>query len=150
MPSAWTQCFYHIVLSTRQRMNWIKPEIEPRIHQYIGGIVREKGCTILAIHGMPDHVHLLVQLRADLSLSDLVRHIKGRSSKWINEEFKPMPRFAWQEGYGGFTVSKSAVPAVKKYIEGQKERHKRQDFKVEFMELLRKHGIDCIESEVFG
>jgi hypothetical protein len=80
--------------------------------------------------------------RADLSHSDMLQQIKGRSSKWINETLASHEHFAWQEGYGGFTVSKSAVPDVEAYIARQKEHHQRFDYQTEFLELLRRHGIE--------
>ncbi|MGD8453101.1 MAG: IS200/IS605 family transposase [Phycisphaerae bacterium] len=150
MPSAYTQNFYHAVFSTTQRANLLTPDLEARLYPFIGGIVRELRCTLLAINGMPDHVHLLVRYRPDLSHSDLLRQVKGRSSKWINETFPQSGRFAWQEGYGGFTVSKSVVPEVEAYIARQKEHHKRQDFRTEFLELLRRHGIAFDERDVFA
>ena len=149
MPSTFTQNFYHTVFSTKHRANLITPELEKRLHPFIGGIVRDLRCTLLAINGMPDHVHLLVRYRADLSHSEMLRHIKRRSSKWINEIFSQFDHFAWQEGYGGFTVSKSVVPDVESYIGRQKEHHQRQDFKTELLELLRRHGIEFDEDEVF-
>ena len=149
MPSAWTQNFYHTVFSTKHRAALITPQIELRLYPFIGGIVRGLRCTLLAINGMPDYVHLLVRYRADLSHSDLLQQIKGRSSKWINETFAMQGRFALQEGYGGFTVSKSAVPEVESYIARQKEHHQHQDFKSEFLALLRRHEIEHDEAEVF-
>ena len=86
---------------------------------------------------------------ADLSHSEMLQQIKCRSSKWIHETFPQLAHFAWQEGYGGFTVSKSVVPEVDAYVARQKEHHKRQDFKSEFLELLRRHGIEFDEREVF-
>ncbi|HNQ21604.1 MAG TPA: IS200/IS605 family transposase [Phycisphaerae bacterium] len=148
MPGAWTQNFYHTLFGTKDRTGLITPEWETHLYPFMGGIVRDLGCMLLTINGMPDHVHLLIRYRADLSHSDLLQQIKGRSSKWINETF-PLPgRFAWQEGYGGFTVSRSAVPAVEAYIAGQKEHHRRQDFRSEFLELLRRHGVEFDESKV--
>lgn len=149
MPSAYTQNFYHTVFSTKQRVELIAPELESRLYPFIGGIVRDLRCTLLAINGMPDHVHLLVRYRADLSHSDMLQQIKGRSSKWVNETYPRIGRFAWQEGYGGFTVSRSVVPEVEAYIARQKEHHRRQDFKAEFLELLRRHGVEFDEREVF-
>lgn len=149
MPSAFTQNYYHAVFSTRQRANLITSEIEGRLYPFMGGIVRDLRCRLVAINGMLDHVHLLVQYRADLSHSDMMQQIKGRSSKWINETFPMAGRFAWQEGYGGFTVSRSAVPDVEAYIARQKEHHQRQDFRTEFLALLRRHGIEFDEREVF-
>lgn len=149
MPSAFTQNFYHAVFSTRQRLKLVTSEIENDLFPFIGGIVRDLGCKLLAVNGMPDHIHLLICYRPDLSHSEMLKQIKGRSSKWINETFAVRGRFAWQEGYGGFTMSASVVAAVKKYIAGQKKHHERQDFKSEFLELLRRHEIEFDEKNVF-
>ncbi len=149
MPSTYTQNYYHAVFSTRQRAPLITPELESRLHPFIGGIVRDLRGTLLAVNGSPDHVHVLVRYHASLSHSELLQQIKGRSSKWVNESFPQTGRFSWQEGYGGFTVSKSVVPDVVAYISRQKEHHQRQDFRSEFLGLLRKHGIEFDEDEVF-
>jgi putative transposase len=149
MPTAYTQNFYHTVFSTKQRKEFIGPKIEKRLYKFLGGILRDLRCKLVAVNGMPDHVHLLIQYRADLSHSDMLRHIKARSSKWIHETFPDLAEFAWQEGYGGFTVSTSQAPKVKSYIDRQKEHHKRRGYKAEFMELLRKHGIEFKEAELF-
>lgn len=149
MPGAWTQNFYHAVFSTKDRAEFIHPDFEARLYPFMGGILRDLGCSLLTINGMPDHVHLLVRYPSDLSHSDMIRHVKSRSSKWLHETFPSLSRFAWQEGYGGFTVSKSVVPKVHLYIETQKQHHKRVDFKTEFLELLRRHGIEFDPNEVF-
>lgn len=149
MPSAFTQDFYHTTFSTKHRANLIHPKLEERLYPLMGGILRDLRCSLLAVNGMPDHVHLLIRYRAYLSHSEMLQQIKGRSSKWINETFPHEGHFSWQEGYGGFTVSKSAVPAVEAYILRQKERHKTQDFKSEFLELLRRHRIEFDEADVF-
>jgi len=149
MPSAWTQNFYHAVFSTKDRAGFISQELEARLYPFLGGIVRDLRCTLLAVNGMPDHVHVLVRYRADLSHSELLQQIKARSSKWIHESFPELRPFAWQEGYGGFTVSKSAVPAVEEYVRNQKEHHRHQDFKTEFVALLRKHEIEFDERSIF-
>jgi putative transposase len=148
MPSAWTQNFYHTVFSTKLRKNLITPELEVRLYPFIGGIVRDLRCSLLAVNGMPDHVHFLIRYLPDLSHSDLLQQIKGRSSKWVHETFPEHSQFAWQEGYGGFTVSASSVPAVKDYITQQKQHHRVQDSRTEFLELLRRHGVEFDENEV--
>jgi len=149
MPKSYTQNFYHVVFSTRQRANLITPAIESRLYSFIGGIVRDLGCTLIAINGTPDHMHLLIGYRADLSHSDLVRNVKSRSSKWVNEQATQLGRFSWQDGYGGFTVSKSNVGDVQAYITRQKEHHKKHDFKAEFIQLLRRHGVEFDEAGLF-
>lgn len=149
MPSAYTQSFYHTVFSTKHRTMLISPDLEERLYPFMGGILRDLRCSLLTINGMPDHVHLFIRYRADLSHSELLQQVKGRSSKWINETWPQRGHFSWQEGYGGFTVSKSAMPEVEAYIARQKEHHQRTDFKTEFLELLRRHGIEFDEDEVF-
>ena len=149
MPSAYTQNFYHTVFSTKHRAMLITSDLEERLYPFMGGLLRDLRCTLLSINGMPDHVHLLIRYRADLSHSEMLQQIKGRSSKWINETFPQFGHFSWQEGYGGFTVSKSVVSEVETYIARQKEHHQRIDFKTEFLELLRRHGIEFDENEIF-
>lgn len=148
MPSAWTQNFYHTVFSTRQRARLITPELEARLYPFFGGVIRDLRCTLLAVNGTADHVHLLVRYRADLAHSTMLQQIKGRSSKWVNETFRHIGHFGWQEGYGGFTVSASRVPAVKDYVAKQKEHHRQRDFRTEFLELLRRHGLEFDENEM--
>jgi len=149
MGSTWTQNYYHMVFSTKDRLPLITALIELRLHAFLGGIVKDLGCTPLAINGTEDHVHLLVQYRADVSHSDMARHVKGRSSKWVHETFQSSAEFAWQDGYGGFTVSFSAVPAVKQYILNQKEHHRHMSFKEEFLTMLQRAGIDARPEDVF-
>jgi putative transposase len=148
MPS-YTQNFYHMVFSTRHRVELITPDLETRLHPFLGGILRDLGCTPIAINGMPEHVHLLARYPAHLSHSDMLRDMKSRSSKWIHQTFPELAAFAWQENYGGFTVSTSMVPRVKNYILGQKEHHKTQDYRTEFLALLRKNRVEFDETEVF-
>lgn len=115
----------------------------------MGGILRELRASLLAVNGMPDHTHLLTRYPADLSHADMLRHEKSRSSKWIHEEFPALRAFAWQEGYGEFTVRKSEVPEVETYIARQEEHHRNQDFKAEYLGLLRLHEVEFDEREVF-
>jgi REP element-mobilizing transposase RayT len=149
MSRAFTQNFYHAVFSTKNRLDLITPDVEPRVHAFMGGILQDLKCKPLAINGMPDHVHLLVRYPADLAHADMLRHLKSRSTRWIRETLPGMRDFAWQEGYGGFTVSKSMVPAVEAYITGQNEHHRTQDFRAEFLSLLRLNGVEFAEAEVF-
>lgn len=149
MPNAYTQNFYHAVFSTKHRQEMISAGLESRLYPFLGGIIRDLRCTPIMINGMPDHVHVLVRYRNDLSHSELLQQIKSRSSKWIHETFAALQDFAWQDGYGGFTVSKSVVGEVEEYIKNQKEHHKRFDFKTEFLALLRRHGIEFDPNEVF-
>lgn len=147
MPSTYTKLLYHIVFSTKGRCALITDAMEPKLYSYIGGIIRAENGVLLCAGGMPDHVHLLIRYRTDATLADLLRTIKSRSTKWIQDEFTT--DFAWQEGYAAFTVSESAAPTVKAYIGNQKDHHKKRDFKEELLELLRLHEIDFEEKYVF-
>ena len=149
MPRAYTQNFYHMVFSTKDRVGLITPDLEPRLYSFMGGILRDLRCSLIAINGMPDHVHLLARYPADLAHSDMLRHVKSRSSKWAHETYPSLRDVGWQEGYGGFTVSKSGVGRVEEYIAGQKERHAKQDYRSEFLGLLQAHGMEFDEAEVF-
>ena len=124
MPSSWTQLYAHLVWSTKRREPLIDAAIEARLHPFLGGIARDLGCPCLAVNGTSDHVHMLVRLRADSAMSDLLRHLKSRSSKWIHESDAARKGFAWQAGYGGFSVSTSKVDEVIAYIGRQKEHHR--------------------------
>jgi len=142
MPSSWTQNIYHAVFSTKGRVEWIAPEVEERLYPFIGGILKDLRCIPIAINGTADHLHVLAVHPSDLSHADMLRHVKKRSSEWIHNTFDGLSAFAWQEGYGGFTVSKSMLDDVAEYVRRQKEHHKRFDSLSEFKELLRRHGIE--------
>lgn len=136
------------MFSTKHREPIITPEIETRLYPFLGGIVRDLRCSLLTVNGTADHLHVLVRYRPDLSHSELLINIKSRSSKWIHNDLG-MRNSAWQENYGGFTVSRSVVPAVTAYITGQKAHHQKLSFKEEFLELLRRHEIEFDPDEVF-
>ena len=142
MPSTWTQLYLHIVFSTKDREPWINEALQQRLHPFLGGIVRDEGGVALAIGGMPDHVHLLVRWRTDDSIANLMRNVKARSSGWVHQEFPELRRFAWQEGYGVFSVSASLRETVTKYIEQQAQHHASRTFKEELVELLDRHGVE--------
>jgi putative transposase len=147
--ASYTQNFYHMVFSTKNRVELISPELEARLYPFLGGILRDLGCTPIAINGTADHVHLLTRYPSKLSHSTMLQNVKSRSSGWIHDAFPDLRSFAWQDDYGGFTVSTSQVPRVKGYILRQKEHHKTQDFKSEFLELLRRNRVEFDENEVF-
>ncbi|MHB1155240.1 MAG: IS200/IS605 family transposase [Phycisphaerales bacterium] len=149
MPGTYSQILLHVVFSTKYRERWISPGITERLYPYIGGIIRAEKGMLYDIGGVEDHVHLYLRWRPDASVSNLMRTTKARSSAWIHETFSALGEFAWQEGYGVFSVSKSQEQAVKRYIAGQAEHHKKEDFKSELLRLLRAHGIEFDERYVF-
>jgi REP element-mobilizing transposase RayT len=121
-----------------------------RLYRYITGIITERGQKLLAIKGMPDHIHLLIGLRPDMALSDLVRDVKAVSSKFINEQNWLLGRFAWQEGFGAFSYSTSQLPAVIAYIERQQEHHAKHTFREEYRLLLEKFQVNFEDKYLFN
>jgi putative transposase len=130
----------HFIFSTAQRRPLIKPEFRDDLFAYLGGIVREMHGTALTINGEPDHVHMLTRVRPAHSAAEIMRVLKTNSSRWVRE--KHCPHFAWQTGYGVFSVSESNVVAVTEYIAGQHEHHKRHSFQEEFVALLKKNHVE--------
>ncbi|MCL4198889.1 MAG: IS200/IS605 family transposase [Phycisphaerales bacterium] len=148
MPGTYSQLLLHVVFSTKGRAPWLNAKVAERIYPYIGGIVRAEKGILYDIGGVEDHVHMYLRWRPDGSVSDLMRTVKARSSKWVHGEFPALRGFAWQEGYSVFSVSKSQEEAVKRYIAGQVEHHKKEDFKSELLRILRAHGVDFDEKHV--
>ena len=150
MANTYSQIYFHIVFSTKNRAVLIRPEIEERVWAYVGGIARKHGMTPIQIGGIDNHIHALVGSPTTLSPSEIAKYLKGGSSLWIHNEFQELSDFAWQDGYGVFSVSRSVVPNVVKYIKGQRGHHKGQTFEEEFIELLKLHEIEYDEKYLFG
>lgn len=148
MPGTYSQLLLHIVTSTKGRTPWIDAAVAERLYPYIGGIVRAERGVLIAIGGVEDHVHMYVRWRPDGSVSDLMRTVKSRSSKWLHTTYPSLAGFAWQEGYSAFSVSKSQENVVKAYIARQREHHQREDFQSELMRLLEAHAIAVDERYV--
>ena len=149
MPGTYSQLLLHVVFSTKSRAPWITHELAERLYPYIGGIVRAEKGVLYDIGGVEDHVHMYLRWQPGGSVSDLMRTVKARSSKWVHEAYPNLAMFAWQEGYSVFSVSKSQEEAVKKYIAGQAEHHRKEDFKSELSRILRAHGVEFDEKYVF-
>jgi REP element-mobilizing transposase RayT len=149
MSHTYTRLHYHIVFSTKDRQTFIKPDLKPRLHAYMIGIVENLGGIVQAIGGIDDHVHILAFCPPKIALADFIGKIKSNSSGWVHETWPHRASFAWQRGYGAFTVSESNLAEVKLYIENQEEHHKRMTFKEEYVLLLRKHGIIFDENELW-
>ena len=133
----------------QNRASVISSHWEIELHKYLAGIIRCNGHKPLAINGMPDHVHILFGMRPVQSLSDLMRDVKGCSSKWINESNFVRGKFSWQEGYGAFSYSRSQLPRVVRYIQNQKEHHKAKNFMKEYKGFLEDFQIDYDEKYIF-
>lgn len=143
MAHTYTDLLAHIIFSTKDRQPLITSDLKPRLHAYICGIVTDIGGKALIVGGIDDHVHLLANLPKTAAPADTMRTIKANSSKWAHD-FSGKP-FAWQGGYGAFSVSRSNVDAVYNYIASQEEHHKRMTFQEEYLMLLKKHGIEYDE-----
>ena len=150
MANTYSHCYYHIVFSTKDRFKFIKPDIEERVWAYIGGVAREHGMVPIQIGGIDDHVHALIGSPPATAPSKIAQILKGGSSHWIHTEFQSMKKFAWQDGFGVFTVCKSHADNVVQYIKGQRQHHQKQTFEDEFRELLRLHEIEYDERYLFG
>ena len=149
MSNTYSQIYIQIVFAVRGRQNLIQEQHRDELHKFITGIVRNRGQKLLAIFVMPDHTHLLVGIKPILAISDLVRDVKAGSSKFINDNHLVNGKFNWQEGFGAFSYSKSQIDHVIKYILNQKEHHKRQTFKAEYLEFLRKFEVEFNEKYLF-
>src|SRR5271168_4773599 len=139
MSHTYVQNVVHVVYSTKERRKTISREFQPRMWAYVAGICKNHEIFVHAIGGMDDHIHLLIQIPAPLSLAKAVLAIKSNSSRWANEQAN---KFAWQEGYAAFSVSSSNVPEVVRYIETQESHHKKMPFDAELLALLNKHGVE--------
>jgi REP element-mobilizing transposase RayT len=140
MPSTYTSLHYHLVFSTKNREPLIDASWRARLHEYLGGMVRNMEGVSLGVGGVADHVHLLVGLKATHCLADFMRDLKKESTRWVKEVLGHKG-FAWQAGYAGFTVSPTAVEAVRSYVLNQEEHHRHKSFRDELIELLQKAGI---------
>lgn len=147
MPHTYSQNYLHVVFSTKERRKLITKDFQPKLWSYMAGIARNNDFLVLANGGMEDHTHLLIQLPATLALAKAVQLLKGGSSKWVGEHGR---EFSWQEGYGAFSVSKSNMSTVVKYIANQETHHRKITFEDEFIALLEKHGIEYDPRYVFG
>jgi putative transposase len=141
MPQSFASLNYHLIFSTKNRQYLLNDDLLNRLYSYIGGILRAENGALTAAGGMPDHVHLLVSLGRESSLSDILRQIKGSSSRWIHETFPDRQGFAWQSGYAAFAVSYSHIDRVKRYLESQSEHHRTVTFQEEFRAFLERHQI---------
>jgi putative transposase len=149
MPHSYVSNLVHYIFSTKERLPSIDQELALRLWPYMGGIARENGMKALAVGGTADHVHTLLSLPATLSVAKAIQLIKGGSSKWVHDQFPRYQKFAWQDGYGAFSVSASQMKSVIRYIDAQKEHHQKRTFEEEFLEFLEKHGVEYDPRYVF-
>ena len=145
MPQSLSDVAIHIVFSTANRHPWIKTTIESELHSYMVGICRNLDSPVIKINGTEDHIHILLVLGRTISISKLVSELKSNSSRWIKLKDALLCDFAWQRGYGVFSVSRPNIDSVIKYIASQKEHHKTLTFKEELLSLLSRAGLSYDE-----
>ena len=149
MPHSYVSNLVHYIFSTKERFPLIDSELESRLWPYMGGIARDNGMKALAVGGTTDHVHTLLSLPATLSAAKAIQLIKGGSSKWVHDRLPRYRKFAWQDGYGAFSVSASQVKSVISYIDCQKEHHRKKTFEEEFLEFIDRHDVAYDRRYVF-
>jgi len=150
MANTYSALFYHIVFSTKGRKRWITPDIEDRVWAYIGGVARAHGLIAIQVGGIEDHIHVLIMAKPIHSPSEIAKWLKGETSKWIHTEFDNMRSFQWQDGDGGFRVTKVKVPAVVEYIKGQRDHHSSEAFEDEYERMLERHGVEFDPQYLLG
>ena len=149
MANVYSQIHIHVVFAVKHRLSLIEERWEDELYKYITGIVQKRNHKLLAINGMPDHVHLFLGLRPVQAVSDLMREIKGDSALWVNQQKLSGRRFQWQEGYGAFSYKKSDVPLITGYIANQKEHHRKKSFLLEYEELLKEFDVTYKKDYLF-
>ncbi|GAA4061292.1 IS200/IS605 family transposase [Flavobacterium cheonanense] len=149
MANTYTQIHVQFVFAVKFRNGLIHASFKEELYQYISGIIKANNHKLLAINGMPDHLHIFIGMRPTQSISNLLQDIKGSSSKWINEKKFLKVKFEWQEGYGAFSYSKSHVNNVINYIQNQENHHKKETFRDEYLKFLKVFEIEYDEHYIF-
>jgi len=149
MANTYTQIHIQAVFTVQNRESLISKTWKDELYKYITGIIQNNQHKLLAINGMPDHIHVLIGLRPTQSVSDVLQDIKSNSSKWINEKKLVKGKFSWQEGFGAFSYSKSELDRVINYIDNQPMHHKKKTFIEEYLQLLQIHEINFDERYIF-
>jgi REP element-mobilizing transposase RayT len=149
MPQSLSSVLVHLVFSTKRRQPVLTADIETELHAYLGGVFQALDCPALAIGGSVDHVHCLFRLARTRTLAEVVEEVKKRSSKWLKSKGAVFRGFQWQVGYGAFSLGESGVGAMRAYIAGQKEHHRRISFQEEVRAFLAKYKVAYDERYVW-
>jgi len=149
MANTYHQIYIQTVFAVKYRQAVIEKEWKSKLFGVIGNLVNEANCKTIIVNGVEDHVHCFIGLRPVVSVSELMKTVKAKSSKYINDHSLTPERFEWQEGYGVFSYSKSHVDRIYKYIQNQEEHHRKQTFRQEYLDLLREFEVDYDEQYIF-
>jgi putative transposase len=150
MAHSFVCSYFHCAWSTHERRPLIRPDLKDRLWPYLAGIARQERMKALSVGGTDNHVHVLLSLPATMPVAKGVQLLKCNSSGWVNDELPAYRGFSWQEGYGAFSVSASAIERVTEYVRRQEEHHCKRTFEEEFLSLLKKHGVAYDPQRVFG
>ena len=150
MGHSYTSSLYHCAFSTKERRPCITAELQSQLWPFLGGIARRNRMTARAVGGVEDHVHILPSLPSTISIAKAIQLLKVGSSLWVHETFPAQCGFAWQEGYGAFSLGVSQVERTKNHIESQAEHHRKASFQEEFLAFLKKHKMDYDDRYVWG
>ncbi len=145
MPQSLHCKYGHIVFSTKDRQKLITEDVEKRLYEYLGGIIKSLNGNLLQINGMPDHLHLLIRESKTSVDQEFIGQLKGDSSRWVNKTFSGRPHFSWQKGYGWFSVGPQDLDVAIKYIKTQKEHHQSLTFQEEYQRFLKKYKVQFDE-----
>jgi putative transposase len=149
VPQSLASVYLHVVFSTKGRAPLITPDLRSSLYPYLTAIALGNGTKFLDVGGMPDHVHLLVSFGREVTIADTVKTLKSGSSRWVHDTFPALRQFAWQSGYGSFSVGYPELAAVKAYIANQEEHHKVTTFQDEYRDFLRRYGLEWDERYVW-
>jgi putative transposase len=149
MPQSLANVILHLVFSTKERFACLGPSIRPALHAYLATVARNVGCECPRVGGVADHVHLAVCLSRTITIAALVEELKTSSSKWLKTQLPGLGGFAWQRGYGAFSVGPDDVDALLAYIDNQEEHHRTKTFQDEYRTFLKKHGVAYDERYVW-
>ena len=149
MPQSLHCKYGHLIFSTKNREALITGEVEQRLYEYLGGIVRGANARLIEINGMPDHIHLLIRESKSVADQEFIGQLKGDSSRWMIQTFDRRAKFQWQAGYGWFSVSPADLESARKYVCGQKEHHSKVTFQLEYRKFLQKYEVDFDERYVW-
>lgn len=149
MANTYHQVYIQVVFAVKYREAVIANEWKSKVFGVMGNLINETGCKTIIVNGVEDHVHCFLGLKPTVSISELMKTVKAKSSKYINDHNLTKSRFEWQEGYGAFSYSHSQIDSVYKYIANQEEHHKKQTFKKEYLEFLDKFEVPFDERYIF-
>ena len=150
MANTYSQVYIHTVFAVKYRQSLIQSAWKKDLMAVIGNLINQSGCQTIIVNGVHDHVHCLFVLKPRYSISEIMKSVKAKSSKWINEKGLSSSRFEWQKGFGCFSYGKSQVPSVYQYIQNQEKHHEKKRFREEYIELLERFEIDYSEDFIFN